>query len=281
MLLALPLPLAGEGWGGGANRATDAGVWREISPTRRALRARRPPPQAGEVRKKARGEGEGRNQSFKNSPALYSERNTRPACAKVSLAPSSRSTMVKTSAISPPASRTASTAVLDDHDALAPQALAFRQSLDREPGAVLLRLLAHEEGRDRMALDPGQLRDRAGQRHRAHLEAADIIEIVVFQRLESQLREQCCALGIQHGRLEIEVKIALAPRGQRDFATAERALADDLGEAGAGGGFGQGIAHGTLRAGAIYRRTPAHSRADMSRQQRGCARGDDPRKGRL
>src|SRR5215470_6918748 len=51
-------------------------------------------------------------QSFKNSPALYSERNGRPASANASVAPSSRSTMVKTSATLPPASRTASTAFI-------------------------------------------------------------------------------------------------------------------------------------------------------------------------
>src|SRR5438876_4854900 len=50
--------------------------------------------------------------------------------------------------------------VLDDHHALALQALALGQSLDREPGAMLLRFLANEERRDRMALDPGELRDR-------------------------------------------------------------------------------------------------------------------------
>jgi hypothetical protein len=33
----------------------------------------------------------------------------------------------------------------------------------------------------------------------------------------------------------VEIEIALAARGQRDFAAPERALADDLGEAGAGG----------------------------------------------
>ena len=45
---ALPLPLAGEGWGGGASAENSSSG--EASPTRRALRARRPPPQAGEVR---------------------------------------------------------------------------------------------------------------------------------------------------------------------------------------------------------------------------------------
>src|SRR5271169_572366 len=69
--------------------------------------------------------------------------------------------------------------ILDNHYALALQALALRQALDRKPGAVLLRLLAHEKRRDRMALDPGELRDCAGKRHRAHLEPADVIEAVV------------------------------------------------------------------------------------------------------
>src|ERR1700681_4348148 len=35
--------------------------------------------------------------------------------------------------------------VLDNHHALALQALAFGETLDREPGAMLLRLLAYEE----------------------------------------------------------------------------------------------------------------------------------------
>ena len=125
--------------------------------------------------------------------------------------------------------------VLDDHDALALQAFALGKALDREPGAMLLRLLADEERRDRMALDPGELRDRAGERHRAHFQSADIIEVVVLQRIEGQFRQQRRAFGVEHGRLEIEIEIALAARGQRDLAAAERALADDLGEAGAGG----------------------------------------------
>ena len=86
-----------------------------------------------------------------------------------------------------------------------------------------------------MALEPGQLRDGAGQRHRAHLQATDVIQLVVLQRLIGQFRQQCRALGVEHGRLEVEVEVALAARGQRDLAAAERALADDLGEAGAGG----------------------------------------------
>ena len=39
--------------------------------------------------------------------------------------------------------------VLDNDDALALQGFAFGQPLDREPGAVFLRLLAHEERGDR------------------------------------------------------------------------------------------------------------------------------------
>jgi hypothetical protein len=64
---------------------------------------------------------------------------------------------------------------------------------------------------------------------------ADIVEAVVLQRLIGQFRQQRRAFGIEHGRLEVEVEIALASRGQRNLATPERAFADDLGEAGAGG----------------------------------------------
>src|SRR5262245_19701052 len=47
-VLALPLPLAGEGWGGGATAIQTARV--ERAPTRIASHdAMRPPPQAGEV----------------------------------------------------------------------------------------------------------------------------------------------------------------------------------------------------------------------------------------
>src|SRR5207302_5525545 len=51
--IALPLPLAGEGWGGGAAASHTARVER-VSPTRIAsCDAMRPPPQAGEVKKAA------------------------------------------------------------------------------------------------------------------------------------------------------------------------------------------------------------------------------------
>ena len=52
---ALPLPLAGEGWGGGAS--TDARAVGLIPPPAALYRARRPPPQAGEAgQRKPRGE---------------------------------------------------------------------------------------------------------------------------------------------------------------------------------------------------------------------------------
>src|SRR5262249_30134522 len=108
------------------------------------------------------------------------------------------------------------------------QALALGKPLDRKPRTVLLRLLAHEEGRDRMALDPGELRDGAGEWDCAHLQAADEIEIVVLQRLIGQLGEQGRTFGVEHGRLEVEIEIALAARRQRDLAAAKGALADDL-----------------------------------------------------
>ena len=152
--------------------------------------------------------------------------------------------MVNTSTTSPPASRTASTAfnrraagrgdVLDNHDPLSLKALALGEALHRKPRAMLLRLLAHEERRDRMALDPGELRDRAGQRHRAHFQPTDEVETIFLQCLVGQFGQQRRAFGIEHGRLEIEIEVALAPGRQRDLAAPERALADDLGEAGTG-----------------------------------------------
>ena len=95
---------------------------------------------------------------------------------------------------------------------------------------MLLRLLAHEDRRDRLSLDEAQLRDRARDRHRAHFKAADIIDVVVGKRIESQLGEQRRAFRIEHGRLEIEIEVALAARRERDLAAPERALEDDVGE---------------------------------------------------
>src|ERR1700676_4896946 len=44
--------------------------------------------------------------------------------------------------------------VLATTTALPLQAIAFCETFDRKPGAMLLGFLAHEEGRDRMALEP-------------------------------------------------------------------------------------------------------------------------------
>src|SRR3979411_2954130 len=74
---------------------------------------------------------------------------------------------------------------------------------------------------------------------------------------------------MEHGRLELKIEIALSARSHGAFAASERALADDLGEAGAGGGFGQGFVLGA-KAAAIYRRTRVHSRAMSRRQQSRC-----------
>src|SRR5882757_1693688 len=61
----LPLPLAGEGWGGGAAAIHAVRVER-VSPTRIASSdAMRPPPQAGEVQ-----QVRGQTDSTKNHPAL-------------------------------------------------------------------------------------------------------------------------------------------------------------------------------------------------------------------
>ena len=87
-----------------------------------------------------------------------------------------------------------------------------------------------------MVLQPRQLRDRTSQRHGAHFQPADIVDPVTGERVERQFCEQRRALGVEHGRLEVEVEIAFAARGERDLAAPEGALADDVGEAGAGVG---------------------------------------------
>src|SRR5258707_19999 len=82
----------------------------------------------------------------------------------------------------------------------------------------------------RMTLHPGERREGAGERHRDHLRSADEIEFVVLQRLIGQFGKQRRPLGVEHGRLQVEIEIALAARCESDLAAAERALADDVGE---------------------------------------------------
>src|SRR6202521_3874412 len=112
---------------------------------------------------------------------------------------------------------------------------------------MLLRLLAHEEGGQRLAALRAQRRQRAGERHRAHLEPADHVDAPhpwLLQRLEQEGRGQQRPLGVEHGGLEVEVEVALAPRRELDLAAAEGAHADDLGEPRAGGGGGRrGLGH--------------------------------------
>jgi len=64
-----------------------------------------------------------------------------------------------------------------------------------------------------MTLIQDQLRDRTRQRHRAHLEPADEIEIVVLQRLVGQFREQP-ALRDRAWSLQLKIEIALATRAR-------------------------------------------------------------------
>jgi hypothetical protein len=53
--------------------------------------------------------------------------------------------------------------------------------------------------------------------------------------IEGQFRQQRRTLGVEHGRLQVEIEIALAAGGQGDLAAPERAGTDDVGETGAGG----------------------------------------------
>jgi hypothetical protein len=109
-----------------------------------------------------------------------------------------------------------------------PQGLARHQALDREPGAVLLRLLAHEEGLHRRARHEAQLRDRTRDRHRPHLEPAHIVDALARERIEGELRQQGRALGIEHRGLEIEIEIADPAGRELDLSPAEGALMNEV-----------------------------------------------------
>src|SRR6266481_299874 len=74
---ALPLPLAGEGWGGGAASEVDV-VWQAVSPTPRALSSASTSPASG------RGEENPRTDRFNQKPSSASgpESSLSPASAR-------------------------------------------------------------------------------------------------------------------------------------------------------------------------------------------------------
>ena len=125
--------------------------------------------------------------------------NGTPAALKASAAPSSRSTTVITRStigalradcLDGLHGRAAGGRhVLQDHHALALKALARRQPLDQLLGAVLLGLLAHEEGGERPALGLAHAPRTAVASGTAPISSPPISsDLRAFERLEDQQR---------------------------------------------------------------------------------------------
>src|SRR6185437_16008218 len=129
------------------------------------------------------------------------------------------------------------------------------------------------------AVQAAELRDRARDRHRAHLEPADILDTLVRDRIEGELRQQGRAFGIEHRRLEIEVEVAHAARRELDLAVAERADMDDVAQPRAGGrdvtrrgaAGGQTGCHGHERLASTKRARAERSPAEKLRISAQCA----------
>src|SRR5262249_30744361 len=123
--------------------------------------------------------------------------------------------------------------VLDDDDVPALEALALGQTFDQLPLAVLLRLLAYEEGPDGAAAAMARNGRGRGNRYRAHCQAADIVDRKSFQRVGDHVTDIGGSGGMQRRRPQIEVEVALTPGRQLDPAASERALLDQLEQRGA------------------------------------------------
>ena len=148
------------------------------------------------------------------------------------MAPSCRSTMVSTSGTFAP-HRLAATwlsgyppgggDVLDDDDALAVQRLAWGQPLDRGRAPCSFGFLRTKKSGIGLPRDPAH-RATAPEIGTAPISRPPIESDVRWSAPRGQLREERRAFGIEHGRLQVEVEVALSAGGERDFAETERAL---------------------------------------------------------
>ena len=103
-------------------------------------------------------------------------------------------------------------------------------AVDKLGGAVILYGLAYEERLDG-PLRPASGCDRHRDRDRPDLQTPDIFDVgVVAHHVENDFRRQEGALRVKHGFLQIEEKIALLARREREVAEQERLRFDELAE---------------------------------------------------
>ena len=157
----------------------------------------------------------------------------RHAAPSASAPPSSRSTTQTAVRHSNPASRSASTAssrgaaggddVLDEADPLA----LLEHALEPVRGAVLLRLLAHDQERQ-----AGRERRRRGERDRAELGPGEArrVGLVLATASRDPLAERAEQLGPRLEAVLVEVVARAAARAQDEVALEVRVLAERRGE---------------------------------------------------
>ena len=178
-----------------------------------------------------------------------------PAALKVSAAPSSRSTTVITRSMMAPSARTASIAFMDEPPVVVTSSrMTTRLPLSVSPGArpstslrapCSLACLRTKKAGERPALGLARNGHGGRQRHGAHLQPADQVDLRALQRLEDQRGDQLRALRVQHGGLHVEVEAGRAPRHELGLAPGgEGARLDDLDQAAL---CGAGVGHGALR----------------------------------
>src|SRR5262245_21694047 len=103
-------------------------------------------------------------------------------------------------------------------------------AVDLALGAVVLDLLAHHEAGDGAAV-PAARAHGDDDRHRAELEAADRIDLLVLDEIEDELGDEMRPLRVEHRRLHVEVVVAHRAGHELEFAEEQRFLLDDLEQA--------------------------------------------------
>ena len=96
----------------------------------------------------------------------------------------------------------------------------------------LLGLFADEKSAHRLAFFGADLAKTAGNRYSAHFQPANIVSVDVLDDVEQVMGDQAGPLRVEHGRFHVKIEIALLAGGEDDFAIAERAVEDYIGQSG-------------------------------------------------
>src|SRR5262249_3295373 len=95
---------------------------------------------------------------------------------------------------------------------------------------MVLRLLADDEGIDRLALTPALDRDGRRDRVGAERQPADRVDLEVADQVEHDLADQRAALGRERRELAVEEELGAFAGTEDEIAESERTLLQDFEE---------------------------------------------------